>query len=93
MPVAYLENLAFGCAPAARQWHAFVQAATHNSGELAKVIGEIGEFLIPHAASAASLDHDALQIDGDIDKFSNKNEGRNGKIAVVANDGLRNIKL
>ncbi|MFT4276630.1 MAG: nucleotidyl transferase AbiEii/AbiGii toxin family protein [Rhodopseudomonas sp.] len=36
-----------------RQWRAFVEDVAHNSGDLANVIADIADFLMPHAASAA----------------------------------------
>ncbi len=38
-----------------RQWRAFVGDVTHDPGDLANVIGDIAEFLMPRAAAAASL--------------------------------------
>ncbi|MFC7399953.1 nucleotidyl transferase AbiEii/AbiGii toxin family protein [Chelatococcus sp. GCM10030263] len=36
-----------------RQWRAFVQGVAHDPGDLANVVGDIAEFLMPHAAAAA----------------------------------------
>ncbi|NNU38581.1 nucleotidyl transferase AbiEii/AbiGii toxin family protein [Rhizobium sophorae] len=38
-----------------RQWRAFVGDVTHDPGDLANVIADIAEFLMPRAAAAASL--------------------------------------
>ncbi|MGR8964179.1 nucleotidyl transferase AbiEii/AbiGii toxin family protein [Rhizobium leguminosarum] len=38
-----------------RQWRVFVGDVTHQPGDLANVIGDIAEFLMPRAAAAASL--------------------------------------
>ncbi|AWC25171.1 hypothetical protein CO731_04665 [Aminobacter sp. MSH1] len=37
-----------------RQWRAFVKDVAHDPGDLANVVGDIAEFLMPHAASARS---------------------------------------
>jgi predicted nucleotidyltransferase component of viral defense system len=38
-----------------RQWTAFVANVAHEPGDLAKVVGDIADFLMPHLASAARL--------------------------------------
>jgi len=38
-----------------RQWSAFVADVAHDPGDLASVIADIADFLMPHAASAARL--------------------------------------
>ena len=36
-----------------RQWRAFIEDVAHKPGEFANVVGDIGEFLMPHAIAAA----------------------------------------
>jgi predicted nucleotidyltransferase component of viral defense system len=38
-----------------RQWKAFVEDLAQNPGELASVVTDLGQFLMPHAAAAARL--------------------------------------
>lgn len=38
-----------------RQWSAFVEDVAQDPGDLASVVGDIADFLMPHAASAARL--------------------------------------
>ena len=35
-----------------RQWRAFIENVAHQPGELANVVGDIGEFLMPHVVAA-----------------------------------------
>ena len=38
-----------------RQWKAFVEDLAQNPGDLASVVADLGQFLMPHAAAAARL--------------------------------------
>jgi predicted nucleotidyltransferase component of viral defense system len=39
-----------------QQWRTFVQDVAHDPGELANVVGDVAEFLMPHVTSLAKVD-------------------------------------